>query len=82
MHDLAQAFIEEGHQVTVITPASTLKNKIQITHPDDIRLVQVKAFETKDINYIFRTFAEFVNPFLIWHNVILNMDPRLRGDDI
>lgn len=69
MHDLAQAFVEEGHQVTVITPKSTLKENIQITLEDGVRLFQVKAFETKDINYFFRTLAEFINPFLIWHKL-------------
>jgi glycosyltransferase involved in cell wall biosynthesis len=66
MHDLARAFISEGHQVTIITPTSTQKERVQITHNDGVRLMQVKAFETKDINYISRTLAEFFNPFLIW----------------
>lgn len=69
MYDLGQAFIEEGHQVTIITPESTLKESIQITLKNGVRLVQVKAFQTKDINYIFRTLAEFINPFLIWHKL-------------
>lgn len=69
MHDLAKAFIEEGHQVTVITTDSTPKENIRITHITGVRLVQVKAFETKDINYVSRTVAEFINPFLIWHKL-------------
>jgi glycosyltransferase involved in cell wall biosynthesis len=69
MYDLAQAYIEEGHQVTVITPDSTPKENIRITQQDGVRLVQVKAFETKDINYVSRTLAEFINPFLIWHKL-------------
>lgn len=69
MYDLAQAFIEEGHQVTVITPDSTPKQNIRITQQDGVRLVQVKAFETKDINYVSRTLAEFINPFLIWQKL-------------
>ena len=69
MYDLGQACIEEGHQVTVITPDSTLKENSRITQQDGVRLVQVKAFETKDINYVSRTLAEFINPFLIWHKL-------------
>lgn len=69
MYDLAQAFIEEGHQVTVITPDSTLKENSRITQQDGVRLVQVKAFETKDINYVYRTLAEFINAFLVWHKL-------------
>jgi len=69
MYDLGQAFIDEGHQVTIVTSSSKLKEKISILHKDGIRLVKVKALETKDINYICRTFAEFINPFLIWHKL-------------
>jgi hypothetical protein len=69
MYDLGQAFIEVGHQVTIITPSSTQKECVRITHNDGVKLVQVKAFETKDINYISRTLTEFINPFLIWHKL-------------
>lgn len=69
MYDLAQAFIAEGHQVTVITPTSTQKERVLITRNEGVRLIQVKAFETKDINYVSRTLAEFINPFLIWHKL-------------
>jgi len=69
MYDLSQAFIEEGHQVTVITPVSSLNDRIHIGIDDGVRLVRVKAFKTKDINYVCRALAEFVNPFLIWHNL-------------
>ena len=69
MYDLGQAFIEQGHQVTIVTPASALKEKIYISFKDGVRLVQVKAFETKDINYLYRTLAEFINPFLIWRQI-------------
>lgn len=69
MYDLAQAFVQEGHQVTVITPDSALKEDIQITQQDGARLVRAKAFKTKDINYVFRTLAEFINPFVIWHKL-------------
>lgn len=69
MHDLAQVFIEEGHQVTIITPDGVLKESIRITHQEGVSLTQVRAFKTKDVNYVFRTFAEFINPFLIWHKL-------------
>ena len=69
IYDLAQAFIAEGHQVTIITPFTTQKERVYITRHEGIRLIQVKAFETKDINYISRTLAEFINPFVIWYKL-------------
>jgi len=69
MYDLGQAFIEEGHQVTIITPSNDLKGKFKIELQDGVRLVQVRALKTKDVNYVYRTLAEFINPFLIWHKL-------------
>jgi glycosyltransferase involved in cell wall biosynthesis len=69
MYDLGQAFIEEGHQVTIITPSTDLQEKIRIQMKDGVRLVQVRALMTKDVNYVYRTLAEFINPFLIWHKL-------------
>ncbi len=69
MYDLGQAFVEEGHQVTIITPLNGLQEKIRIQHQDGVRLVQVRALKTKDVNYAYRAFAEFINPFLIWNKL-------------
>lgn len=69
MYDLGQAFVEEGHQVTIITPLNGLQEKIRIQHQDGVRLVQVRVLKTKDVNYAYRTFAEFINPFLIWRKL-------------
>jgi len=69
MYDLGQAFIEEGHQVSIITPSYGLKEKIKIELDDGVHLIRVRAFQTKGVNYIYRTFAEFINPFLIWSRI-------------
>lgn len=65
MYDLGQVLVKEGHQVTVITPIHDLQEKIQIKEKNGVRVIHVRALKTKDVNYIFRVFAEFINPFLI-----------------
>lgn len=72
MHDLAQAFIAEGHQVTIIIPVNAQKKDIQIKHINGVRLVGAKAFGAKDINYVSRALAEFINPFIIWQKLKRN----------
>lgn len=77
MHDLGQAFILAGHQVTMIVPVSTQVEKVHIKVQDGVKLVQVRALQTKDVNYVQRTFAEWLNPFVIWQR--LKKQPNFIG---
>lgn len=65
MYALARQLFLVGHQVTVITPNPCLLTSVQMEEREQIRMVQVKTWTTKDTHYFFRTFAEFTNPFLI-----------------
>ena len=69
IYDLGQAFIQEGHQVTIVTPEPNQAQNIDIQTQEGVQVVRVKCFQTKDVNYIFRTFAELINPFVIWHHL-------------
>lgn len=66
LRDLSIEFINQGDSVTVIVPSSHLGKPIQEIIQDDIRVIYVRAFETKDISYARRIIAEFMNPFLMW----------------
>jgi glycosyltransferase involved in cell wall biosynthesis len=65
IYDLAQAFIEQGHQVSIIIPAHSQKNVVEISNLDGPTVFSVRCFKTKDVSYLRRTLAEFINPFLI-----------------
>lgn len=69
IYDLGQAFIQEGHQVTIVTPEPNQTQYIDIQTQEGIQVVRVKCFQTKDVNYIQRTVAELINPFVIWHHL-------------
>ena len=66
IYELAQAFRQAGHQVDVIAPCASLKVPIALSQQDGVRLILVKAFDTKDVSYVRRTLAEFFNPFVMW----------------
>lgn len=66
IYDLGQAFIQEGHQVTIVTPEPNQTQSIDIQVQEDVQVVRVKCFQTKDVNYIRRAVAELINPFVIW----------------
>jgi len=69
IYDLGQAFIQEGHQVTIVTPEPNQAQSIDIQTQDGVQVVRVKCFQTKDVNYIQRTVAELINPFVIWRHL-------------
>lgn len=69
IYDLGQAFIQEHHQVTIVIPDPNQSQSIDIQAQEGVQVVRVKCFQTKDVNYIQRTFAEFINPFLIWRHL-------------
>jgi len=63
--DLAQAFIEQSHQVSIIIPAHSQKASVEISNKDGPTIYSVRCFKTKDVGYVLRTLAEFINPFVI-----------------
>lgn len=65
IYDLAQAFIEQGRQVSVIIPAHLQKKSVEISDADGPTVYAVRCFKTKDVGYAQRAMAEFINPFLI-----------------
>jgi glycosyltransferase involved in cell wall biosynthesis len=69
MHDLAQAFLEEGHRVSLVTFSDKQLSRVDIQSVKGITVLSVKAFKTKDINRFARLIGEFINPFLIWYRL-------------
>jgi len=69
IYDLGQAFIQEHHQVTIVTPEPNQTQSIDIQTQEGVQVVRVKCFQTKDVNYFRRTFAELINPFVIWNHL-------------
>ncbi|MBU3630057.1 glycosyltransferase family 4 protein [Polynucleobacter sp. AP-Melu-500A-A1] len=65
IYDLAQAFIGQDHKVSIIIPAHSQKNVVEISNADGPTVYSVRCFKTKDVGYARRTIAEFINPFVI-----------------
>jgi glycosyltransferase involved in cell wall biosynthesis len=65
MYALAKQLLLFGHQVTVIIPNPHLLSSVKTGDKEQMHLVEVKTLTTKDTHYVFRTFAEFINPLLI-----------------
>lgn len=68
LRDLSREFARQGHELTVMLPDSTLKESWQLENFDSVRVLRLKAPQTKDINYLRRTIAEFLMPFFMRRN--------------
>ena len=82
IYDLAQAFIEQSHQVSIIIPAYSQKASVEISNKDGPTIYSVRCFKTKDVGYIRRTLAEFINPFVIGLHLKRNqrfLDQKIDG---
>ena len=69
IYDLSQAFLENGHQVSVLTPVDHQNQEVILELKDGVQLFSVKAFQTKDIGYVRRLIGEFLNPYIIWRHL-------------
>jgi glycosyltransferase involved in cell wall biosynthesis len=69
LKDLAQACIQEGHQVSVVVPSAKQEKSVHIYEEGGVQIIVVKAFRTKDIAYMQRVLAEWINPYLMGYRL-------------
>lgn len=69
LRDLSREFIRQGHKITVLLPSDSIENSWKLEDLDGIQVLRLKALKIKDINYIQRTIAEFLMPFLMFRNL-------------
>ena len=82
LRDLSLELVRQGHQPTVMIPASDIN---QPWLPEDMKGVQVlrlKAPRTKDIGYVSRTLNEFLMPFAMLHNLRKSPVANVRWDGV
>lgn len=68
MRDLALELRDMGHQVTFLTPSAQISARWEIEDFAGIRLVRLKAFETRDRSYAVRMLGELAMPLLMLRN--------------
>ena len=68
MHELACEFINQGHQVSVLTPDSTIDKKIELFKLDGVDIYRFKSGEIKNVTKIKRAINETLLSFNAWKN--------------
>ena len=69
LRDLSLELVRQGHDVTVMVPASGLSHDWHVDSWNGVQIIRLKAPRTKDIDYVRRTIGEFLMPFAMLRNL-------------
>lgn len=69
LRDLSRELVRQGHELTVMIPATGAKELWILEHMDGVRVLRLKAPRTKDVGYVRRTLAEFLMPWAMLANL-------------
>jgi glycosyltransferase involved in cell wall biosynthesis len=69
LRDLSREMVRLGYDVTVMTAVADLGEPYRIETSDGIRVIRLSCLRTRDTNYLRRTFAEFLMPFVMLRNL-------------
>jgi glycosyltransferase involved in cell wall biosynthesis len=63
LRDLSRELVRQGHQLTVLLPASDIDRPWQMDHWEGVRVLRLRSPKTKNVGYVRRTLSEFWMPF-------------------
>ena len=69
LRDLSIEMVAQGHQVTVMIPASDIKSAWSEEDMRGVKVLRLRAPRTKDVGYVRRTLAELIMPFAMRWNM-------------
>jgi len=69
LRDLSREFVRQGHELTVLLPSPRLAQPWLLEDFGGARVLRLKAPQTKDINYVWRTLGELAMPFAMRHHL-------------
>lgn len=69
LRDLSRELVRQGHELTVLLPASELDRPWHLDMYDGAQVLRLRAPETKNIGYVRRTLAELAMPFAMKRNL-------------
>jgi glycosyltransferase involved in cell wall biosynthesis len=82
LRDLSREFVRQGHDLTVMLPTAGLRAPWLLENFDGVEVLRLRAPKTKDINYVQRTFNEFLMPFSMLRNFRQSPLAQRRWDGV
>jgi len=78
LRDLSREFVRQGHELTVMLPATGLDRAWRLEDFDGAQVLRLRAPKTKGVGYARRTMAEFFMPYAMLVN--LRKSPLAREE--
>ncbi|MDG2175261.1 MAG: glycosyltransferase family 4 protein [Gammaproteobacteria bacterium] len=69
IRDLVAELEKQGHLITVLLPDSSLKSHWELNEGGGVKVLRLKAPETKDVNYFRRFIGEYLLSFFMCRNL-------------
>lgn len=69
IRDLVSEFVNQGHEVTVLLPDSSISSNWHIEKSEGIDILRLKAPKTKDVSYIRRAIGEYLLSYFMFRNL-------------
>jgi glycosyltransferase involved in cell wall biosynthesis len=69
IRDLVAELEKQGHLITVLLPDSSLKSHWELNEEGGVKVLRLKASETKDVNYFRRGLGEYLLSFFMCRNL-------------
>ena len=66
VHDLGVQLFQDGHEVSVVTPSSTVRNELEISIEEHLQVVRIKTGKLKDVSRIRRARNEIRLSANLW----------------
>ena len=82
LRDLSHELVRQGHQLTVMIPASDLKTPWLLEDIDGVKVLRLKAPKSKDMGYVRRTLGELLMPFAMRRNLQKSPLADVRWDGV
>lgn len=81
LRDLSRELVRQGHHVTVLVPSSSTE-RWTLEEIDGVRILRLRAPETKGLGYIRRTIGEALMPFAMLRNLRRSAEAGKRWDAV
>ena len=82
LRDLSHELVRQGHQLTVMIPASDLDQPWLLEDMNGVDVLRLKAPKTKDMGYVQRTLNELLMPFVMRRNLQKSPLAGVRWDGV
>jgi len=82
LRDLSLELVRQGHQPTVMIPASDIDQPWLLEDMNGVQVLRLKAPKTKDIGYVRRTINEFLMPFAMLRSLRQSPFSEVRWDGV